>query len=370
MSLRFVHKIIFSVFFTVFLHHTMDFRARDQKLRALINDTLQDDTEGGSEGVSRAIQDTIKQFKDLLRKRTRTWWNHAFLEKYLIPRGLRIQVFPSFPIQDDVFINNWETLANTCSRGFMELLKQMNQESLASIESEMETLQVTLRRDMASDALKKFNEEMDDLSQKWAQEIQSTKAKKFQRDVEDNKLAHMYKWCNPLDRSRPQYRSYSRSRSRSTSMRSNISGENENCSKNYPSAGPSGSNPTTKRIMTRQTVKNKPNTGKAPQSQGGLQVLNLSSHILSKTQLEVLSRGLSFCPTNSFHFFTVMMDLHLFSRKLLLRKLHAKRTSREVMSEVEREALRTLEELLDEQSTPSAIFFWTYLCLDVYLLFG
>ncbi|XP_073446703.1 LOW QUALITY PROTEIN: uncharacterized protein [Dendrobates tinctorius] len=139
---------------------------------------------------------------------------------------------------DNDFINKWETLTNTCSRGFMELLKQMNQDSLVSLETEMEALQVILRRDMTSDLLKKFNEEMDDLSQKWAQEIQSTKAKKFQRDVEDKKSA-------PIK------------------------------------------------------------------------------------------------------------DLHLFSRKLLLRKLHAKRTSREMVSEVEREALRNLEELLDEQTAPS-----------------
>ncbi|XP_077135735.1 uncharacterized protein LOC143793041 [Ranitomeya variabilis] len=330
----------------------MDFRARDQTWRALISNTVQDDTEGCSVGSDRNIQDVINKFKDLLRKSTRIWWNHAFLEQYLqkdlIPRGLRVQVFPSFPIEDEAFKIKWEALTNTCSRGFLELLKNMNQESLTSLEVEIDELQVTLRRDMTADALKKLNEEMDSLSQKWANEIQATKTKKFQRDVEDKRLSRVYRWRNSNERSRPQFRGSSYSRSRSTSIKSNFSGDEELISKNPKLSGASGGTSSFKRT-TRQTAKSKINSGMSADSQGGLQVVNLSSYKLTDFQLKLLSKGFSFSPTNSFHFFTAVKDLHLFSRKLLLKKLHHKRNSCEPMSETERETLQNLEDLLDEQ---------------------
>ncbi|XP_069611596.1 uncharacterized protein [Ranitomeya imitator] len=224
----------------------------------------------------------------------------------------------------------------------------MNQDSLTSLEVEIEELQVILRRDMTTDALKKLNEEMDSLSQKWANEIQTTKSKKFQRDVEDKRLSRIYRWRSGNDRSRPQFRNSSYSRSRSTSARSNISGEEEMVSKNTKLSGTSGGTSSYKRT-TRQIVKSKANTGASSDSQGGLQVVNLSSYQLTDVQLQLLSKGLSFSPTNSFHYFTAIKDLHLFSRKLLLKKLHQKKNFCEPMTEIEREALQNLEDLLDEQ---------------------
>ncbi|XP_073404900.1 cytochrome P450 2G1-like isoform X3 [Dendrobates tinctorius] len=47
-----------------------------------------------------------------------------------------------------------------------------------------------------------------------------------------------------------------------------------------------------------------------------------------------------------------LKDLQLFSRKLILKKLHARSYTPEVLSDVERVALSDLEELLSEQGTP------------------
>ncbi|XP_077118930.1 uncharacterized protein LOC143775001 [Ranitomeya variabilis] len=140
----------------------MDFRARDRTWRAQLNEVFHDSIEGGNDGPSRELQETITRFKDLLHKRTRIWWNHEFLDKYiqkdLIPRGLRIQVFPSFPIEDEEFKGKWEDLINNCSKGFMVLLKQMNQKSLECMEIEIDGLQATLHKDMTGDSLKKLND--------------------------------------------------------------------------------------------------------------------------------------------------------------------------------------------------------------------
>lgn len=50
-------------------------------------------------------------------------------------------------------------------------------------------------------------------------------------------------------------------------------------------------------------------------------VVNLSSHPLIQHELEVLKRGLSFCPDKDMDVFDVIKDVNLFARKLLLKVL-------------------------------------------------
>ncbi|XP_069601734.1 uncharacterized protein [Ranitomeya imitator] len=256
----------------------MDFRALDCTWRAQINDVCLDNADGVVEGSSKELQEVVHRFKELLRKRTRTWWNHEFLDMYiqkdLIPRGLRIQVFPSFPILDDKFKNDWEELTNTCSRGFMVLLKRLNHESLEVIEKEIDELQVCLQKDMSSDALKKLNEEIDADLQKWAHDIQTTKTKKFNRDILDKQQSRVYRWRNPWGRSRPRSRNMSYSRSRSTSAFSGRSNHEEDArSSTSQSEQVSMSESGNKRMTTRQHTRNKGAGGTTARGgrQGGLQ---------------------------------------------------------------------------------------------------
>ncbi|CAJ0960586.1 unnamed protein product [Ranitomeya imitator] len=83
----------------------------------------------------------------------------------------------------------------------------------------------------------------------------------------------------------------------------------------------------------------------------GLEVINLSNHILSSDQLDVLQRGLTFSPTNKFDLFTATKDLYLFLRKLILKKLFEKDGQLSISDDAEREALMALEDLLDEQTS-------------------
>ncbi|XP_077137152.1 uncharacterized protein LOC143796543 [Ranitomeya variabilis] len=82
-----------------------------------------------------------------------------------------------------------------------------------------------------------------------------------------------------------------------------------------------------------------------------LQVINLSDIELTRTQIEVLSLGLSFSPTASFDLFSVMKDLNLFARKLVLKKLHEKSNSGEDWTEQELESIAILEDLSNEQDS-------------------
>ncbi|CAJ0936767.1 unnamed protein product [Ranitomeya imitator] len=336
----------------------MDFRARDRTWRAQLNEVFHESTEGGSDGPTRELQEVITRFKDLLRRRTRIWWNYEFLDKYiqkdLIPRGLRIQVFPSFPVDDEEFRGKWEDLTNTCSRGFMVLLKQMNQKFLDLIENEIDGLQATLHKDMTGDALKKLNDEVDVELRRWAKEIQASKAKKFQRDIQDKQHSRVYRWQNPSGRARTRSRNGFQSRSRSTSTRSNKSTCDEDIVPISQLSGSAILGSGDRRMATRQFNKTQTSSGRVAKvgTQGCLQVLNLSTHTLSEDQLHVLSRGLTFSPTNSFDYFSALKDLHLFSRKLILKKLHSSRDPTVGMSVIEREALRDLEDLVEEQQAP------------------
>ncbi|KAM4039018.1 uncharacterized protein ACNLHF_017336 [Anomaloglossus baeobatrachus] len=205
----------------------MDFRTRDQAWLCELNDTLLNDEIMGGENLDKSVQKKIFRYKDLLRRRTRAWWNKAFLEKYLerglIPRGLRVRVVPSCSIDDVSFKREWEALASTCSNGFMKLLSQLNSTLLSDMETEMEKLQSCIYRQLTTEQKAKFEDEIKLLVLKWEKEVKDVKIKKFQRDVNDRKLDQVYRWRT--DRSRSGYSSASTSRSRSTSVQSLTSGE-------------------------------------------------------------------------------------------------------------------------------------------------
>ncbi|XP_073513992.1 uncharacterized protein [Phyllobates terribilis] len=208
----------------------MDFRARDTTWLAQLDELS---SNGGLvvPDTDQTLRERIASFKALIKRRCRTWWNHAFLTKYieksLIPRGLRIQIFPSFKIEDDLFKTNWESLANNCSLGFLGLLREQSEKSLRELESEIDVLQVQLKKDLSSDDLKKLQEEIDADCQKLVKEIQAMKIKKFQRDTLDMSTHRVYRWRSPVENLRSRSRNNSFTRSRSTSIASGTSSEGQ-----------------------------------------------------------------------------------------------------------------------------------------------
>ncbi|XP_075689385.1 uncharacterized protein LOC142657838 [Rhinoderma darwinii] len=193
----------------------MDFRTRDQSWLSQINEVFKENPNVLLDTNGRDIRECINRLKELLKQRTRIWWNRAFLDRYLtkglIPRGLRVQVFPSFPIEDETFKNKWEELSATCSKGYMGLLVQANSKTLIELENEIEEIQNKIKKDLSNEALEKLNTDLDKEFQKWEQEICSIKTTKFQRDTNDFSQNRVYKWR------RQRSHSFSRSRSGSVS---------------------------------------------------------------------------------------------------------------------------------------------------------
>ncbi|KAM4042686.1 uncharacterized protein ACNLHF_013256 [Anomaloglossus baeobatrachus] len=229
----------------------------------------------------------------------------------------------------------------------------------------MDNLLSTIKSNSSEDFLQRFNEEMDLESHKCEKEVVEYKSKKFQRDLTDQANNRVYKWKTGAARARSQSRAGFGTRSRSTSLRSASSMDDTRSATSESSYNKDESRGITTRSGPKKPGPSKPGPGKSQdgKSKNKLQVINLSNYVLSETQVEVLSLGLSFSPTNSFHYFTALKDLYLFSRKLVLKKLHNKRdVGLDTLTDTEREALAALEELLLEQTIDAVFLLYVASC--------
>lgn len=87
-----------------------------------------------------------------------------------------------------------------------------------------------------------------------------------------------------------------------------------------------------------------------------MNIINLSSHILSAEERALLSKGLSFCPASNLNIFKVIKDLNLFARKLLLKSMYAKNKSQSKVPTTQGDNdLDVLLSLLEEQDSSDLI---------------
>ncbi|XP_077113081.1 uncharacterized protein LOC143768273 [Ranitomeya variabilis] len=328
----------------------MDYRAREQSWLTRINEVFNDGSKASVAGVGKDTHEAIKKLKDLLHKRTRVWWNRAFLNKYvetgLTPRGLRVQVFPSFEVDDIVFRQKWEECADVCSKGFMELLAQHNNNTIDMLDKEIEIVQNLLKQELSETDLHVLNRDIEQEFQKWEKDICTMKTTKFQRDVGDKQTNTVYRWNRKIFKRNRK----TRQRSISASM-SHTSLASSESSQKSQSKKPDAHNmfPNKESAVVKRKV-SQPNQQEKRNRNNHSEVINLSEYTLTQTQMEVLSKGLTFSPTNNFDSFTAIKDLFLFSRKLILKKLHTKGTGEhQCIDQTETETLRILEELLNEQ---------------------
>ncbi|XP_069624236.1 uncharacterized protein [Ranitomeya imitator] len=79
-----------------------------------------------------------------------------------------------------------------------------------------------------------------------------------------------------------------------------------------------------------------------------LQVINLTDYELSATELSVLQRGLTFSPAQTADKFTLIKDLYLFCRNLVLRVLHNRPHLLGNSDQTDQQTLQDLIQLLQE----------------------
>lgn len=86
-----------------------------------------------------------------------------------------------------------------------------------------------------------------------------------------------------------------------------------------------------------------------------LNIVNLSSPILSLDEVQVLHKGLSFCPNENLDKFEFVKDLQLFARKFILRNMYQKPGGQIDLTPRENQALDQLIYLLEESDTADLI---------------
>ncbi|CAJ0944873.1 unnamed protein product [Ranitomeya imitator] len=246
---------------------------------------------------------------------------------------------PSFVVEDIPFKTKWEEACNLCSKSFIELLIGNNKKSMDKLDSEIESTRKKLFETLTSAEMETLNKDIENQFVIWEKEVKDIKMRKFQRDLQDFNDGTVYRWQQTTSRSRNITRSSSLSSVSSREEEGGVRTGTRLYNLRHNSNRRRGNN-----YKRKDKYMDSPSTSK-------LQVINLSDVVLTEPQIEVLSLGLSFSPTASFDLFSVMKDLNLFARKLVLKKLHEKSNFGEEWTEQELETINILEDLSNEQDT-------------------
>ncbi|XP_056408133.1 uncharacterized protein LOC130307190 [Hyla sarda] len=175
----------------------MDFTARETAWRSQAENlfgTMM--ATGGSDSEStRVLKNSLR---NLIHRRTKIWWNRTSLEQYksrgLIPRGLRIQTFPAYGKEDEVFSKAWEEVCHKSAMTFIQLIVDLNTRTLDALSGEIDSAMKQLQEITSSQEYDIFLKEMEESFVVWEKQIQSQKSSKFQRDVNDYQNQKVYKW--------------------------------------------------------------------------------------------------------------------------------------------------------------------------------
>ncbi|XP_069606173.1 uncharacterized protein [Ranitomeya imitator] len=326
----------------------MDFRSRDASRTVFAQNVFSEGNPQTQEPVQKiALKRT---FKNLLNRRTRIWWNRIFLESYisrnLIPRGLRIQIFPSFPVNDAVLRTRWEAACHTCSLTFMTILVDMNSKSINDLGLEIDEIYKKLQTECTQDEFDNFKKEIDTSCDEWEKDISAKKNKKFQRDLQDRNDNKLYRWVhlNSQDKGGAASEAVSTS-SAGTSVSSNNVAE-----QNYTRYNQRRKDDQSRRYNTRKRQNTNLDEGDDEPQRNLMKVINLSDVVLSEAQVAVLSKGLSFSPSSAPDHFSILKDLNLFARKMFFRRIYCQQPP-VASSPTEAEVLQILEELAEEAAS-------------------
>ncbi|XP_071970283.1 uncharacterized protein [Engystomops pustulosus] len=174
---------------------SMDLQTRETAWNNRSTNIFNNSTEPvGNSDFTKLCNDILHLHKTI----TRLWWNIRTLEEYLrqkiFPRGLRIQIFPSWEIDTDEK-NTWEKGLSQCSLILVnmlldhdrELLTQQR-EAIKKLESRLTTFDITL----VDPFRKKLQENIDD----YEKNIITNKQHKFQRDKTDYEKGKAYHWTH------------------------------------------------------------------------------------------------------------------------------------------------------------------------------
>ncbi|XP_073406899.1 uncharacterized protein [Dendrobates tinctorius] len=239
----------------------------------------------------------------------------------------------------------------------MELLIGFNAKSITSVDKELDELFNKAKSNLSPEQFISLNGSLDKDLESLVKDIQRKHINKLTRDQNDLSSRRIYYWKRHINDSH--------NRDRSMSIASNHSIGDASVASSSASVS---SMVTPKRKRNLRFLPNKRNYSPELNS-NQLKVINLSNHTFSFTELDILSKGLMFCPTAKFDCFTAVKDLHLFARKLLFKRIfHDKQTFDLFPTEAEQKALTDLEQLSREHNIKEVLcrlYFYKDHCINL-----
>ncbi|CAJ0950132.1 unnamed protein product [Ranitomeya imitator] len=234
-----------------------------------------------------------------------------------IPRGLRVSLRPTLFSEKADFCEKFEAILNKCSMDLILLTVDYLHKEIPIIENEIASIESQLRNTMSQEEFNKIKTHIDKTMIEFQTQLQERKRLKFIRDSDDYQRGELYRCTNknPETTERRPYRRWNSSYSSGS--------ESDGYRSSFRSYQGRGRNPRNRSNRQNSSAAEPPSTRMQTRSQVStdLLVYNISSQVLSSMELQVLQRGLSFCPTPPFNDFTLDQELNRFFRSLRL-KVH------------------------------------------------
>lgn len=128
---------------------------------------------------------------------TRLWWNVKSLEEYLklsiVPRGLRVQIFPAWEVETE-FKQLWEAGLTQCSKILINLLVEHDRKLIVQTKLKIQGLEADLSKFDHNTQVEPFLKKLKESLDKYKKEILEGKKKKQIRDKNDYEKQAAFKW--------------------------------------------------------------------------------------------------------------------------------------------------------------------------------
>lgn len=149
------------------------------------------------------LKQLMWKLEKLKNTKKRGWWDAAtlktYVEKAIIPRGLRINKAPTAP-HPEMFMTTWNSILTDCSIKLMKLIIQHEEITITTVNSEIVELHEQIKEFENTVAFQTLNEKINTNMQKLEDHITDMKKVKFNRDVTDYQKKQIYSWKAATDR--------------------------------------------------------------------------------------------------------------------------------------------------------------------------
>lgn len=141
---------------------------------------------------------SYNDLKKLLEKDKKLELHAITLSDYwrreMIPRGLRINKFPSFGKDSPEFKQKWEAILNKCSMDLMLLLIENAKAQRAEIQSQLAEVKPIVFSNVANEEADELEKKLRDNINELSQTLTRYKLDKFKRDQQDYEDETVYVW--------------------------------------------------------------------------------------------------------------------------------------------------------------------------------